>query len=88
MAPQFWVESRCCSWGVAADDIGWDDEHEGVVVGIASYSGFQGPTTLLECAYDPISGPALHDFQLTVQDAASTSGQPVDPLPVLAVTLE
>ncbi|HXC49627.1 MAG TPA: DUF4215 domain-containing protein [Candidatus Limnocylindrales bacterium] len=65
--------------------IGWDDRHEVVAVSIVSVVGVQGPATLVECSYDPVSGPSLRDFQLTVQHATSSTGSALDPLPTLVV---
>ena len=56
--------------------------------GFISLEGFQGPQDLLVCDYDPVSGPSLHDFHLTVVDASRTDSSTVEPPPIITLTTE
>lgn len=57
-------------------------------VAFISLEGFQGPRDLLVCDYDPVSGPSLHDFRVTVLDASRTDSSPVEPPPIVTLTRE
>lgn len=56
--------------------------------GAVSLGGFQGPLDLMRCRWDPVSGPSLHDFQVSVVDASGVPIQPIDPPPVVSLRVE
>lgn len=57
-------------------------------LGIATLTVFQGPMDILRCTWDPVSGPSLHDFRVTVEDASGVLGDAIEPLPVVRLTVE
>lgn len=63
-------------------------ELSGLILGLASLEGFQGPLDVLSCKWAPVSGPSLHDFTLMVQDASDVHSQPIVPPPALSLVAE
>ncbi|MBI5504408.1 MAG: DUF4215 domain-containing protein [Deltaproteobacteria bacterium] len=68
--------------------LNWIPDQGELRLGMISLGGFQGPLDLLTCQYDPVSGPSLHDFRVTVVDASGLDTNATEPPPTVTLTAE